>query len=91
MKNSRINNLKNRLLTGWTFMRILRLALGVFMTVQAISGSDFLLGMLGLILLLQAFYNVGCCGTYGCDINQSPGKQASVPKSTEDITFEEVK
>lgn len=91
MKQNWLKNFKYRILGGWTFMRFLRLALGLLISIEAIKGTDFLLGMLGGILLLQAFFNTGCCGSYACDTNHSYDKLASVDKTLENVSFKELK
>lgn len=91
MKKRWITELRQRLSQGWTFMRLLRLGLGILIAVEALRNGDILLGLFGIILLMQAFFNVGCCGSYGCDINHVSDKQASMRKGSEDISFEEVK
>jgi hypothetical protein len=74
-----------RILKGWNFVRLIRLALGVFITVQSIIAREWLLGFAGLFLTGTALFNVGCCGIYGCQpvikSNTSPAK---------DIIYEEV-
>lgn len=82
-----IKIMKETLLTGWHFMRFLRLGMGTLMAVQFFQTSDKLVGLIGALLLYQALFNKGCCGANGC---------ATSPKSTtnnniEDINFEEVK
>lgn len=67
--------LKQRLLTGWTFMRWLRLALGLFMSFQAVALQDTFSGVFAAFFLFQALTNFGCCGVGGCAVPMTPRKQ----------------
>lgn len=58
--------MKQTILTNWTFVRILRLLLGLSIIVQAMIVKDAFLGAAGLLFSSMAVFNVGCCGTGGC-------------------------
>ena len=77
--------MKNNILSNWTFMRFLRLGVGIAILVQAIIARDMLFAFAGIIFTAMPVFNVGCCGTAGC---------AAPPKknqgTTNDITYEEV-
>ena len=79
---STIRNLYAGLSTDWHFMRWLRLALGVFVSVQAVQMHDPLAGMIAFFFFFQAVTNTGCCGAQGCAL---PAQKKEV------ITTEEVK
>ena len=53
---------------GWSFMRILRFAMGTAGLIFAILGHDILLGFAGGLLLLMAVFNLGCCAMGGCSV-----------------------
>ncbi|HSC36895.1 MAG TPA: hypothetical protein VLD19_03450 [Chitinophagaceae bacterium] len=82
----------NRVLQGWHFMRILRLALSILIIGQAIATREWIPGLAGIFLLLLAVANIGCCGPNGCSV---PGRSKTTPTETpgspETIIFEEVK
>ena len=61
-------------MTGWHFMRWLRLGLGIFIGVQAIQMQDTLSGFIAVFFLFQAVTNTGCCGSAGCAVPISPVK-----------------
>lgn len=61
-------------LTGWHFMRWLRLGLGIFIGVQAIQFQDAFSGFIAVFFLFQAVTNTGCCGSSGCAVPQAPAK-----------------
>lgn len=56
------------LLTGWNFLRWLRLILSVAIIFQAIETKDMFYGVLALLLLYQTIANVGCCGVNNCTV-----------------------
>jgi hypothetical protein len=72
---------------SWSIMRILRLLFGVIAVIQAAITFDFVLGLLGLVVGGLAFFNVGCCGSAGCDTND---KNVNINKEKYDVEFEEV-
>lgn len=82
-----MNSLKQRLLTGWHFMRFLRLAFGVLFAVQAVMMKDILVGAVSVFFLYQGLMNTGCCGE-SCAPRDDKGHRNT---GAVDITFEEVK
>ncbi len=66
-------------------MRVLRLALGIFIIAQGVQANDWLFVALGGLFSLMPLLNIGCCGTSGCNTPVSKNS-----KKTEDITYEEV-
>lgn len=66
--NTTLSAWKFRLTTGWSFMRVIRLALGGYMIADGILRMDVLAGGLGTLLLYQGIMNTGCCGSGGCSI-----------------------
>jgi hypothetical protein len=85
------NNLKNRLIKGWSLMRVIRVALALIIIVQSLTTSEIIFAFLGGLLLFQAAFNYGCCGAGGCDIDYSTPKPKSLSSKEEVTTFEEVK
>ena len=71
---------------GWNFMRILRLVLGIILTIQGIVVAETITIILGVLFAGMAVANIGCCGTNGCSINPSH----SIKNKTKDINCEEV-
>lgn len=67
-------------------MRVLRLALGIFIIVQGIQANQWMFVALGGLFSLMALLNIGCCGAAGCNTPVSKSN-----KKVEDITFEEIK
>ena len=82
-----MESIKYYLLTGWSIMRLIRLALGCFIAYQAITLHDTMAGIIAAFLLFQALTNTGCCGSQGCATGIPKTKNA-VQQETE---FEEIK
>ena len=77
--------MKQTILTNWTFMRFLRLGIGIAILVQAVIAKDILFAFAGIVFTAMPLFNVGCCGTNSCytpDIKNTDAKK--------DITYEEV-
>lgn len=77
--------MKQAILSNWTFMRFLRLAMGVAILVQAVITKDLLFAFAGIVFTVMPVFNIGCCGTAGCAA-PPPKKQ----NTTKEITYEEV-
>lgn len=75
----------DQILRGWSFMRIARLALGIFIIVQGIVTNEWALALLGGLFAIMPLLNIGCCGASGCSMPVSKNH-----KKSEDITYEEV-
>ncbi len=76
------------LLKGWNWIRIFRLVVGTAALVQGILYHNNVLGMMGGLLLVQAVFNMGCCGVGGCAV---PSKsQAKNQEPIKSIDYEEV-
>lgn len=63
-----MNTLRQLLFTPWSFMRVLRLVLGLYITYEAVVNQSTLLGFLSAFFLLQAITNTGCNGSPNCAI-----------------------
>jgi hypothetical protein len=77
--------MKQTILSNWTFMRFLRLAMGIAILVQAVIAKDMLFAFTGIVFTAMPVFNVGCCGTAGC---AAPPKKNT--DTTKDIIYEEV-
>jgi hypothetical protein len=82
-----IEAIKQTLFTQWNLIRWIRLAVGIFLAVQAVQIHDAIAGLLSFIFLFQAFTNTGCCGVSGCAVPRD-GKNIG---TTEVVEYEEVK
>jgi hypothetical protein len=80
--------LKKSILLNWNFFRILRLAAGIAIMVQAVMVKDFFLGTAGFLFSILALFNAGCCATGGC---YSPAsKHNNMVNAKDEINYEEV-
>lgn len=73
-------------LRNWNFMRVLRLALGIFVIVQGIQAKEWWFVAMGGLFSLMPLLNIGCGGVSGCNTPISKKN-----KKVEDITYEELK
>jgi predicted benzoate:H+ symporter BenE len=72
------------LLANWSIMRIIRLALSLFIATQAIQNHDGFAGIIAIFLFYQVATNTGCCGVNGC---ATPRQE----ETDKELIFEEVK
>ncbi len=77
--------MKQTILSNWTFMRFLRLTMGIAILVQAVIAKDILFVFAGILFFAMPVFNMGCCGTNGC---YTPIKKNT--ELTKDITYEEL-
>ncbi|MEQ1554380.1 MAG: hypothetical protein ABL929_09395 [Ferruginibacter sp.] len=77
--------IQNSILTGWNFMRALRLGFGIIILIQAFQQHNIMFGILGLLFSGMAVFNIGCCGSAGCATTTKTNNQ-----STKDISYEEI-
>lgn len=59
---------KETFFNNWNLMRWLRLALGIYISIQAVETLSLFLGLVGAIFLFQSITNIGCCSTNGCAV-----------------------
>jgi hypothetical protein len=77
--------MKQDILSGWNFMRFLRLSLGIAIIIQSIIHHDWTMGILGTLFTVMPVFNIGCCGIGAC---ATPVKKNN--QTVKDITYEEV-
>ncbi len=76
----------NTILKNWNFVRLLRLAIGVFLFVEALISQKWFLVAVGAIFVLMPLLNFGCCATGDCAVPQNNPK-----KSSDEVEYEEIK
>lgn len=74
-------------LRNWDLMRMLRLAVGIFIVVQGITTRDWMITLLGGLFSLMPLLNIGCCGGAAACSNKPVSRSN---KKAEDISYEEV-
>jgi len=65
--------MKQLLFTNWHVMRIIRVALALFLFVQAYSSHEWFFIAFGAFFLLQGILNLGCASN-GCAVNYDKNK-----------------
>lgn len=60
--------MKNLLLKNWDFVRTLRLLIGLGVGGYAAWAGDYFLAALGGLFIIQALFNLSCCGGGGCSV-----------------------
>ena len=60
--------MKNLLLKTWDFVRTLRLLIGLGVGGYAAWAGDYFLATLGGLFIIQAVFNLSCCGSGGCSV-----------------------
>lgn len=78
--------MKQRLLTGWNFIRVLYLIAGVMMLVQSMADRQWLLALPGVYFALMGLFAIGCAGG-SCYTGTAPKQDHDLSKTE----FEEVK
>ena len=63
------NSWRSRLTTNWHIMRILWLAIGLYMLGGAFYQKEWVMGIAGAYFLVVALTNTSCCGSAGCRPN----------------------
>lgn len=71
----------------WNAMRLIRLAMGVFIIFQGIESNQWLFVLLGGVFSLMPLLNIGCCSMAGCTTNRFLSKK----DNSKETTFTEVK
>jgi hypothetical protein len=77
------------ILTGWHFMRMVRLLLGIGIIVQGVENGDWAVGLLGGLFVVLAVTNTACCGANGCTTPRT-FKQKTELSGNEYVEYEEL-
>lgn len=77
-----------RITTGWTFIRVLYLVMGIIVIGQAVSQQQWLGVLFGAYFASMGVFRFGCAAgnCYNPTVQKSNNKIA-----TEEITYEEIK
>ena len=74
-------------LRTWTFMRALRLVMGVWVLVSSINTKQYFVATFGVLFIYQALMNVGCA----CGVPPQSSMSKKPSTDTDEVTYEEVK
>lgn len=77
--------MKDTIMTGWTFMRWLRLIMGTYIVFNSFSDKNYMFAFIGGLFIFQAITNTGCAACANV-----PNKNIT-QTDTENIEFEEIK
>lgn len=80
--------MKDRLLTGWTIMRVIYLIMGITLIIQAIMAAQYMMIAFGGYFALMSLLGLGCMGG-NCYAPRTSEKVAS--QEVQDVTYEEIK
>ena len=69
----------------WHFMRFIRLAMGLYLIFEVVATKQWFLGIFALLFLVQAVFNIGCCGANGCGVSPKKSKNAAEPLDYEEV------
>jgi len=81
--------MKERILSRWSFMRILWLVMGVGISIQAVNERNFLMLIPGIYFVFGAIANVGCFAG-ACATGLSPSKNRQNKEVVPEVEYEEV-
>jgi hypothetical protein len=71
---------------SWNFLRILRLAMGTFLVIEAAKSGMWLLVFVGVVFVAMPLLNIGCCATGNCSIPKQNSE-----KAVDEVEYEELK
>lgn len=80
--------MKQRILTGWNFVRVLYLLMGITLIIQSIMAHQYGMAFLGAYVAGLSILGLGCMGGH-CNVQPTQAKPHA--NNTQDVTFEEVK
>jgi hypothetical protein len=81
------DNLKQRLMSGWDLMRVLRLVMSFIILIESIIMHEYFITALGGFMLFQALSNTGCCAGGACYSDPIQKKE----RMEEEVVYEEIK
>ena len=82
--------MKNRLLTGWNFRRIIYLTIGIFMIVQSIWIEQWGGIAIGAYFAAMGLFAFGCAGN-SCGVGYVRPPRRHAASAPQEVEYEEVK
>lgn len=79
--------MKSRILSGWNFVRVLWLVVGIGISIQAVTERNYVMLFPALYFVFAAFANIGCCASGSCAVNFNNN---SKKESITEIEYEEI-
>ena len=72
-------------ITKWTYKRVLQAALGVFLVYYYTQDHNKFALAFGILMLIQALFNIGCFSTRGCSTPVEDDKIQDFAKDIKDL------
>ena len=86
-----MTTMKQRILTGWNFIRILYLLAGIMILIQSVADRQWMGVALGVYFAAMGLLAVGCaagnCFGNSCNVQQEPKNKSEITA----VEFEEIK
>jgi len=76
----------DNLFKNWNFVRLLRLAIGIFLVVEATQSGMWILVAVGMVFVVMPLFNIGCCAAGNCSVPTRNSK-----KNGDKVEYEEIK
>lgn len=76
----------NNIVKNWNFIRLLRLAMGIFLVVEAVKSGMWFLVAVGAVFVAMPLLNIGCCANGNCSVPLRNSKS-----TTDEVEYEEIK
>ncbi|AZA51218.1 hypothetical protein EG346_24970 [Chryseobacterium carnipullorum] len=76
----------DNLFKNWNFVRLLRLAMGIFLVVEATQSGMWILVAVGMVFVVMPLFNIGCCAAGNCSVPTRNSK-----KNGDKVEYEEIK
>lgn len=88
-----MENLKQRVLTGWTFTRVLYLGMGIVVIINAIMNQQWFGVPFGAYFASMGLFSFGCAAgaCFDGNCNTEPNQQNNIQVKIGDVVFEEIK
>lgn len=71
---------------NWNFIRLLRLAMGIFLVVEAVKSGMWFLVAVGAVFVAMPLLNIGCCVNGNCSV-----LARNLKSTTDEVEYEEIK
>ncbi|HOZ81882.1 MAG TPA: hypothetical protein PLU85_06305 [Bacteroidia bacterium] len=71
----------NKVFSGWNWMRVIRLALGVFIVIQGVHDKSLVFATLGVLFAMMAVFNAGCCYAGSCQMPDDNADKSQIENS----------
>jgi hypothetical protein len=52
-----------KIIHNWSFIRFVRLILGIFIIIQSVQTQNYWMILPGILFSAMALFNTGCCGS----------------------------